>query len=345
VPLENSDRGGSRVEFFNVKDPTSPEYVDAGISRPGVLGGVVALTRLDDGRFVAAVWSDSEPVKPSKHLDLYVSEADSLLSGSWDGPFCYTDEVEDIPQFQTVSLTWSGKGTKKKLYALGYENTAKVSPNPNGINRAVLYEVLLPGSVVGRRKNFQLKEVVPPKVLVCAASFADMDAASGTYIDPNGRLSVYCGHHFLRLAAGNRYLMRFQEFVEPAAPGVAGAPMLLVDESVVEFYSDIDFKGSQHLAHGAREARIDDLDHTMAGSGVAAERVSSLRCTLPEGFVLMLYTETDQKGSSPLAVPGNGSTIEIPDLAAYQFGDKARSCAIVAVRVANNKDDARWIPT
>jgi hypothetical protein len=156
IPIENSDAGGSRVEFLDLRDPTRPTDLGSGISRRGAKAGAVALTRMEDGRFLAAVWSDSEKVAPEKHLDLYLSADASLLRTTWSTPFCFTTEVAAIPKYQTVSLLWNldERGDRTDLYLLGFENRADKAPDPRGPNYGDIYHVTLP-----RELGFELEYV------------------------------------------------------------------------------------------------------------------------------------------------------------------------------------------
>jgi hypothetical protein len=92
------------------------------------------------------------------------------------------------------------------------------------------------------------------------------------------------------------------------------------------------------------QARIDDLDTVQVRGQPFARRISSIRCVIPAGFAFVLYREFDQKGSNPLVIEGGSATVEIPDLAAHDFSDAARSCALVALRAARQLEDATWIP-
>jgi hypothetical protein len=345
IPIENSDAGGSRVEFLDLRDPARPTDLACGIARPAVKAGAVALTRMDDDRFLVAVWSDSELEGPDRHLDFYLSTGTSLLGTGWEGPFCVTDEVKALPKYQTIALLWNldELGERTDLYLLGLENGAKTAPDPAGPNYGHLYHVLLPRELGGFKKKLELLSIEPPKLFQCAASFADMDAASGVYRSPTGVLGIYCAHHHVRRGDGNKFLARFQEYMS-TGPSIGVFPPSSLGDSRIELYDLPDFAGDPLLLLSG-QARIDDLDTVQVHGQPFARRISSVRCILPAGFAFVLYREFDQKGPNPLVIAGGSAVVEIPDLGAHQFSDAALSCAVVALRAARQLEDATWFPS
>jgi hypothetical protein len=343
VPVENSDGGGSRVEFFGFRDPAKPTDLGSGIARRGVKAGAVALTRMEDGRFLAAVWSDSERRKPEKHLDLYLSSQPTLLRTGWQGPFCFTAEVAGIPRFQTISLLWNRdeNGDRTDLYMLGFENQATKAPDPRGPHYGNIYHVTLPREVGGWGDGLELESLGEPKLFQCAPSFADMDAATGAYVSPTGVLGVYCGHHFIRRGNRNKFLMRFQEYMS-AGPAQGVFPVASLADSRIELFEDPNLQGEPLLLLSG-QARIDDLDTVQVQGRPLANRISSVRCLIPAGFAFVLYRDFNQQGRNPLVLAGGTAVLEVPDLAAHDFGDTARSCAMIALRAAKRLEGATWV--
>jgi hypothetical protein len=343
VPIENSDGGGSRVEFFNFREPARPTDLGSGIARRGVKAGAVALTRMEDGRFLAAVWSDSERQRPEKHLDLYLSTGPTLLRTGWEGPFCYTTEVAAIPKFQTIALLWNRDehGERTDLYLLGFENQATKAPDPRGPNYGNIYHVTLPSELGGWGDALELTSIGAPKVFRCFPSFADMDAATGAYVSPTGVFGVYSGHHFIRRGSRNKFVARFQEYMS-AGPAQGVFPVASLAESRIELFEDPGLRGEPLLLLSG-QARIDNLDSVQIQGRPLANRISSVRCLLPEGFTFVLYRDFSQKGPNPLVLAGGTAVLEVPDLAAHGFGDTARSCAVIALRAAKHLEGATWV--
>jgi hypothetical protein len=343
IPLENSDAGGSRIEFLNFRDPARPTDLGSGIARRGAKAGAVALTRMDDGRFLAAVWSDSERQAPPKHLDLYRTTAPSLLRTSWEGPFCVTTEVAGIPKFQTVALLWNldEAGQRTDLYLLGFENEAELAPSPAGPHYGSIYHVTLPEELGGAGATLRLESVGEPKIFQCVDSFADMDAATGVYRSPAGTFGVYSAHHFIRRGTRNKFVMRFQEYMS-TGPSAGRFPVASLADSRIELFDLPDFAGDPLLLLSG-QATIDDLNTVMVHGQPFANRISSLRCLLPAGFAFVLYRDFDQSGPNPLVIEGGAPVTEVRDLAAVGFGDAARSCDLLATRAAGQLRDATWI--
>jgi hypothetical protein len=343
VPVENSDGGGSRVEFFGFRDPARPTDLGSGIARRGVKAGAVALTRMEDGRFLAAVWSDSERLEPEKHLDLYLSSEPTLLRTGWQGPFCFTAEVAGLPKFQTIALLWNrdGSGDRTDLYMLGFENQALKAPDPRGPHYGNIYHVTLPRKVGGSGDGFELESVGEPKVFQCVPSFADMDAATGAYVSPGGVFGVYCGHHFIRRGSRNKFLMRFQEYMS-AGPALGVFPVASLADSRIELFEDPNLQGEPLLLLSG-QARINDLDTVQVQGRPLANRISSVRCLIPAGFAFVLYRDFNQQGPNPLVLAGGTAVLEVPDLATHGFGDTARSCAVIALRAAEQLEGATWV--
>lgn len=343
VPIENSDAGGSRVEFFGFRDPTRPTDLACGIARPGVKAGAVALTRMEDGRFLVGVWSDSELRPPQQHLDFYMSTSTSLLGTGWNGPFCFTIEVARLPKYQTIALLWNldELGERTDLHLLGFENGAKFPPDPAGPNYGHIYHVSLPRELGGFSDTLELEGLDPPKLFHCVDGFSDMDAATGVYRSPTGILGVYCAHHHVRRGERNKFLARFQEYMS-TGPSIGTFPPASLGESRIELYDLTGFRGEPLLLLSG-QARIDDLDTVQVHGQPFARRISSLRCVIPPGFAFVLYRDFDQKGVNPLVIEGGSPIVEVPDLAAHGFSNAALSCALVALRAARQLVDATWI--
>lgn len=344
VPIENSGGGGSRIEFLCFTNPERPTSIRCAIDRGAAKAGAVALTRLADGRFLAAVWSDSEPEQPKKHLDLYVTDTDCLADTRWSGPMCFTQAVADIPKFQTVALLWDldDRGERTDLYLLGFENGAALAPDPHGPHEGRLYHVILPGAAGGPGSTLELTPVGDPKPFHCSSDYSDMDAATGIFVGPDGTLSIYCAHHFLReTEPGERkFVLRFEEF---ASSGPNPGPVAAVEDTRVGLFDGPNFTGDRVTLFGAVAAHVEDLDRLLVRGKPFAHRVSSLECQLPPGFVLAVFREPGFRGDAPLVIRGTGNLVTVSDLADHGFTDLARSCRIVASGVARGWGDATWI--
>lgn len=342
IPVENSDGGGSRIEFLNLRDPRRPTDLGSGISRPGAKAGAVALTRLPDGRYLAAVWSDSESAAPSKHLDFYRSNLPTLLAATWSGPNCVTDPVQGLPSFQTIALLWdtAANGSERRLYLAGFENAKDIAPDPEGPNRGELHEVTLPDDQDDNGSGFGLREEAV-KIFTCLPNFADMDAGTGIFRSEAGVLAVYCVYHHIMRGPKNQMLARFQEYFSRPENG-EDTPVTSLAHSRVELFDQAGLGGAPLLLTGGA-LEIPDLDAANIRGAPIPRRASSLRVRLPDGFALVLYRETRKKGKRPLGVRGTGATVEVPRLADHDFENLARSCSVVARRVAEELEGIRFV--
>jgi hypothetical protein len=349
VPLENSDAGGSRIEFLDFREPTAPVLLNTGIARPRVKAGAVALTRLPDGHFLTAVWSDSEKGEvnghsvPKKHLDLYRSGRPDLLGG-WEPRVCIVDGMQELPDFQTIALLWDvdEHGVRKGLYLLGFDNAASQLTTQEGPHVGHLYSVTLPGSSSAWSTGFSLTPVQQQQ-FHCTPEYANMDAATGTYVSPGGVLSVYCADHFIRLGKRNSELAQFEEYTS-ITPPTAGRPVVTLEDSRIELFDGPNY-ADRPLLFSGRQAHINNLHSIRVGGKPFGRRISSVRYLIPAGFVLVLYREPNQKGTRPLVLRGNGHPQGIADLAQQDFADVARSCDLVAERVARTLKHPRWFPS
>ncbi|HYC33377.1 MAG TPA: hypothetical protein VEB59_13910 [Gemmatimonadales bacterium] len=343
VPIESSDRGGSRIEFLSFRDPVRPTDLGSGIPRRGPKAGAVALTRMDDGRFLAAVWSDSELTAPGRHLDFYLSTGPTLLRTGWFGPVCFTTEVAAIPKYQTIALLWNvdEAGRRTDLFLLGFENGARQSPDPRGPNYGNIYHVTLPAELGGPGATLELAPLGDRKIFRCAERFADMDAATGAYRSPTGTFGVYCAYHHIARGDRNKFVARFQEHMS-SGPAIGHFPPASLGDSRIELFDLPGLEGEPLLLLSG-QARIDDLGTVLVQGTPFANRISSLLCIIPEGFAFVLYRDFDQAGERPLVVVGGAPAVVVRDLAAVGFDDAARSCALVALSAARQLENPIWL--
>ncbi len=209
------DSGGSarqsRVRFYDVADPRAPRQLPVTIERAGRKAIAVALTRLVNGYWLAAVLSgrDGDP----RRLDFYLSRTADLLDGfsppaSW--PTAYVrarnGEAPSFSHFQNINFL---RQTDGRLYLVGFHNTfVNLSALP-GRDYADLYEIVLPASVTRAEHpaiDYPLVVKVANRRLRCRDGYCSFDAAAGAHVGPvTGSLSIYAApgwidHDTLKLA-------------------------------------------------------------------------------------------------------------------------------------------------
>ena len=152
----------------------------------------------------------------------------------------------------------------------------------------------------------------------CNDQQANMDAAAGTYIGPNGGLNVYAAWHWR-----SDDLIRFIEFREEL-PGRT-PEITSTNEAWIDLYEHDGYKGRRLTIIGKHPASIPHFGNiNVQGSGFE-DKVSSVRFQLPKGVDYVLYRHRHFEGES-LALHGTGFVEEIKNLHRdYDFGDEVSS--------------------
>ena len=149
IPIYKND--DSQIVFYKIDYPDkenhsikdlSIEKLNITIDRPSKSASAVAFTRLPDGYYLLAVWTDG-PNRKNKGLDFYYSKDTDLAHG-----FDLNDMIH-IP----TSLFYNYKGRNNfqninfvndftgKLYLIALENTAAPVPLESAIDIADLFEI------------------------------------------------------------------------------------------------------------------------------------------------------------------------------------------------------------
>lgn len=203
-----SEKQRSRIVFYYMGDPEQPKDMGCAIDRDDRKATCVALTRLPDDRYLAAVQS---AVKSNQErLDFYLSRSTSIWEG-WHAPRQWVFDEGEFPGFQAINFVWQGR-PEKTLYLIGLHNTSSKAPLEPGNNRAVLYRVKL-GPLDPDGTGIEVKAIVRAG----AATFDwgdenyNMDAGAAVYVD-DGELIVYSTHHYRSGGA-----VRFAQF-GPGSP-------------------------------------------------------------------------------------------------------------------------------
>ena len=205
VPLYGSGGGvrKSRVRFYDVSDPLAPRQLTVSIERHGRKAIAVALTRLVNAHWLAAVLSgrDGDP----RRLDLYLSRGGEIEDGfgeplSWRTAFvgARNGQAPSFSHFQNINFLRQSDG---RLYLAGFHNTfVNVAALP-GRDYVDLYEVVLPESVtraLAPALAHPRVVKVANKRLTCRGGACNLDAAAGVHVDPVSRtLSIYAAPGWL----------------------------------------------------------------------------------------------------------------------------------------------------
>ena len=205
VPVETSSpRGKSKVVFFNMADPEKPQRFTHEVVRSRGKAGAVCMTRLENDYYLLAVWSDSDknPKRP-RRLDFYLSRSTKFDQGfhrtpvTWQATSVKAADGQDrnFSNFQTVNFINQRDG---RLFLIGLHNTSEAAPTKPGRDYADLYSVRLPSSLTRATPTLGKPTItkLAKRQFFCNDQQANMDAAAGTYIGPNGGLNVYAAWHW-----------------------------------------------------------------------------------------------------------------------------------------------------
>lgn len=211
VPVENSDLGRSRIYFYDMQNPASPLKLGFQIRRDHRKAGAAAFTRLPDGRFLTAAWSDSDS-NYGKDIEFYLSNSSSLgagFSGSYrrwsaNNVRCENGQDCNFSDFQTINFVNQCDG---RLFMIGTHNTSSAAPTLPGKDYADLYRLDFPGGYGGAPNVTK----VANKHLYCHDSQCNFDAGGGVYVADSDRIWIYGAYHWLR--DGNAKL-HFNEYTQ-----------------------------------------------------------------------------------------------------------------------------------
>jgi len=87
VPLYGGKPLHGKIIFYDVENPENPRKLDFEIDRPYRKAYEVALTKLSNGRFIAAVESGRDGLP--RRLDFYLSKSRNILDGFQNKPFTW----------------------------------------------------------------------------------------------------------------------------------------------------------------------------------------------------------------------------------------------------------------
>lgn len=334
IPIEKQAPARSKVAFLNLGDPENPTRIAhtgaSEIARSGEKAGAVALAKISDGRFLCAVWSDSDQFQP--RLDLYRSRSTDIYDGfttsenevgTW-----YASEIiagpgqePNFSNFQSVNFITQSDGT---LYLIGTHNTSSAAPAVPGRDYADLFRVDLDAStwVDGVKPRIHVTKVGKKQIL-CMHEQANLDAAGGVFVEPRSRrLTLYGAFHWRGYASTLR-MLEFREIVPASAAAITD-----IADGWIDLFENPVYQGRRLSVIGkTADAAIPDYGLIRVQGAAFDERVSSIRYQLPQGAVYRLHEKRSYKGDW-FELQGTGGVVEVANLAQVQgssFGDKVSS--------------------
>lgn len=206
----------SRILFYDILKPAQPKRLDVIIERPSRNAIAVGITRLQNGQFVVAVWTDGYK-NSSRGLDFYFSRTTKLLDGFEDH---HTIHVPDKSfenfmhqqNYQNISFINDYEG---KIYLVGTGNTSATAPLKIGIDHADLFLVefkQVTPQMMERAMTYEPSGLVAklsvgsliPKVtfikekhMFCKQGICNFNAGANIYIPDQQHLFLYSLPHWL----------------------------------------------------------------------------------------------------------------------------------------------------
>ncbi|MBN1272298.1 MAG: hypothetical protein JXB26_08510 [Candidatus Aminicenantes bacterium] len=304
----------SKVMFFDLNNPTNPKIIPIEITRKKAKAGAVALTRLLNGYFFAAVWTDSD--QNPKRLDFYLSKSEKIMNGfqnkSWtwypDDVYSIGDQDRNFSDFQTINFVLQDDG---QLYLAGLHNTAAMAPVQGGKNYADLYlvelakETLQQNPVIDPNKKPKLTKVANA-CFKCLNRQCNFDAGAGFYIN-NGDLFLYSTFHY----RGPKGILKFNEYLPPYK-GISG--LLTRDNAWLEMFQESHFCGRRLAIRGLSSMTQPNLGNVMAEKKGFKDSAHSIRFQLPNETKCLVYKHKNFKEKLSLELKGTGNVEEIPVL-------------------------------
>ena len=227
VPVEGKTgtQGISKVLFFDVSDPENPvmlnTLVDRTLGPQMMMAGMVAMTKLNNGRFLLAVGN-------CNYVHFYSSRTTDIADGFdtdsvplWDSSMLQA--IPGVTNFFCGSSINFLRQSDGRLFLISFNNHtwefSAIFPFDEERNMAYLYTVdfpdddysQIPAITVVAEKEMNCSDAATPEESFTPTwrfpSPCDFSAAAGAYVTPEGRLAVYSVPFYME--AG---LIRMKEF-------------------------------------------------------------------------------------------------------------------------------------
>jgi len=203
VPVYGGKPLHGKILFYDMRNPEAPQKLDLEIDRPGRKAYAVALAKLPNGFYLAAVLSDRDHLP--RRLDFYLSYSKNFLDGfqpdfvTWLASEVRAAAGQDknFSDFQSIALISQSDG---RLFFAGFHNTIPSLRVIPGKDYGDLYEVIFPPETLRETDPLLARpEIIKiaNRQFYCKDGYCNMDAAAGLYINPSGSLSLYAATFWL----------------------------------------------------------------------------------------------------------------------------------------------------
>lgn len=308
IPLEGKmqtpqgKRDASRIVFYNMLDPENPVVYPVVIKRRFQKAGAVSLVRLENEKFLCAVWSDSDDLP--KRFDFYISKTTSFNDGFLKIASIPVKQVDNHsgrePKFQGIDFIRQKDGA---LFLIGFFNTRKTAPVINGTNKSILYKVDY--AIQSSKLDIQLAQQY-------VRNFEDgkrqynMGGATGTFINKQGHINVYSAHHWK-----TKKTIKFAEF--DSQLDLNKRSINSIQSASCELYEHRFFGGRCLKLYADVVTEIPIFKKIKVQGKSFNDKVSSLRFQLPAQYTLTLFEHEFFKGKRTTFL-GQGHVVSIPEI-------------------------------
>ena len=325
----------SKIKFYNIEDPLNPVELNVSIEDIANKAGAVSMIRLKSGKFLVAVWTDS-----NKHdgkqgsLSFFLSKSNNLRDGFLvNGKYQMTrwpydaihEKNSSYPRLQAIQLLMQDD---HKLFMMGMDNKAMLSPIINRKNRAILFGISFVGEdfaddqfkiTTGDIDIVSFNGVKFIKEFLFDNNQYNFDAGCGIYTTPEGELALYSTHHWRH----NGFINLMECYTNQSNQVINH-----IGDACIFLYSDSDFKGKVMRILGDRFSNIPDYDNIFVCGDGYSDKTKSLKYKLPIGTQYWLYEDKQFNGGdlnkNILVLEGKGTWVNISDLSKIKSTDSTK---------------------
>jgi hypothetical protein len=187
VPVENPKENKSKIMFFDLTDPLSPQKLEVEILRPRSTTGTILLSRSDEGKILVGGMVKGR-------VEFFTSKTTALEDGFSDQTMVIQTQIKG----QGTDLVRQCDG---KLFVLDFNNTSSLAPIIYGKNYVRLWSLDL-----NSEKTHLLQQRTFDTHRTC-----NFKAAGSHMVSEDGKLLLY-GSSFYRHFGGKQFkLCQFSE--------------------------------------------------------------------------------------------------------------------------------------
>lgn len=348
----------SLLTLWDMSTPYAPQNVwrDPAWELPGRYAGSVGIVKLENSKFLLV-----RALQDAKQLEFYILQPDleenpaTYLDGSpWD-TWDYRELKSDLHEADgTLDLNWAD--LYNVLGKAGYENVNIVTEcgsgrlyliashgrRPSGFGGEDCVDAYRLEVPVERPKPDSPDGVIITKVAKrqlhpvgnAGARQGDLQAAAGIYVSPDNKLYFYATEHGVSGPGGSVTMIEF-------APQVPRSNVTDIEDAWVELYDEKKFDG-RSIVLDYKDRKLRDYNH-LENIETFDNISSSVIYAIPEGYVLRLFSEGNQRGGY-FDLVGTGQAEKIEDFAgvALSNGESAdnRISSVKWHCTAVERDDA-----